>query len=282
MNDQRKLIHKRDWDVLLVIDACRYDYFKNMHKEFFGDIGKLEMAKSPATWTGAWMVEIFHNKPMKDAIFISSHKWINSKGPSDEKVRIFSERLKYGKMIRQFDAKDYFKDVIDAWEFGYDEKIKGICPYVVTNETIKAIDKNHNHRVITKYWQVHDPYMYYSKEQSVKKAGFENVYAFLGNLISDEMITHIRRYLGRSPMNVFSLYYIKYGKEGIIKGYVEDLKITLKCIKRIVDRYPDKNIAITSDHGEHMGEDGRFGHGGRLDKEIIEVPWYEIPARNKR
>ena len=182
-------------------------------------------------------------------------------------------------MIRQFDAKNYFKDVIDVWESGYDERIKGICPHITTDETIKAIDGNHNHRVIAKYWQVHDPYMYYSKDKQVKRAGFENLYAFLGGIISDEMITHLRRYLGRTPMNVFSYYYIKYGKEGIIKGYTEDLKLTLKCMEKIVDKYPNKNIVITSDHGEHLGEDGRFGHGGRLDKEIIEVPWYEIPAR---
>ena len=97
MIDQRKLIHERNWDVLIILDACRYDYFEKVYMDYFGDMGKLQTVKSPATWTGAWVAEIFHGKPMKDTIYLSSNKWINSKGPHDEKVRVFSERLKYGK-----------------------------------------------------------------------------------------------------------------------------------------------------------------------------------------
>lgn len=282
MNKQRKLIHEGDWDVLLVIDACRYDYFKKTYKEFFGDIGELQIVESPATWTGAWVAEIFYNKPMKDVVFVSAHKWINSKGSSDEKIRVFSERLKYGKMIRELDARKYFKQVIDVWEFGYGEKIRGISPDIMTNETIKAIEKNPESRIISKYWQIHDPYIYYSEDKPIKKMSFENFNIFLGNLISDEMLSLIRKCTGRLPINALSYYYLKYGKEGIRKGYEEDLKLILGYTKKIVDKCPHKKIVITADHGERLGDGGDFGHSGQHDKEIIEVPWYEIPAREKR
>ena len=159
MNEQKKLILQRKWDVLLIIDSCRYDYFKECYDKIFLDYNvDLKKLISPATWTGAWVVEIFHNEKLEDTIFISAHKWINSKGPSSEQVRVFSERLKYGKKIRELDATKIFKKVVDGWAFGYNEKIRAIDPEIMTNETIKTIQKNPKSHVITQYFQIHDPY----------------------------------------------------------------------------------------------------------------------------
>ncbi|UCH72366.1 MAG: hypothetical protein JSW62_02115 [Thermoplasmatales archaeon] len=281
MNEQKKLICKGDWDILIIIDACRYDFFEETYRNFFGDAGELKKIITPATWTGAWVAEIFHGEKMKDTIFISSHKWINSEGPSDEQVRIFSERLKYGKMIRELDATKIFKDIVDVWKFGYDERIRAISPDIMTEETIKALDENPDSRVITKYFQIHDPYIYYVEDQPKKrkKISFENLQNFIGTVISDEVLCKLREMTGRLPVNALSYYYLKYGKEGIRKGYREDLKIMFKYIKKIVDRFPNKKVVITSDHGERLGEGGDFGHSGQHDKIITEVPWYEISPR---
>jgi len=283
MIDQRTLIYGDSWDILIIIDACRYDIFKEIYREFFPKMGKLQLAESPATWTGSWFAEIFYGEILKDTVFVSSHKWINSKGPSDEQVRIFSERLKYGKMMRDLDATKIFKDIVDVWEFGYDEEIRSISPEIMTDETIKAIENYPDSRVISKYYQIHDPYLYHSDDlpAKVKKISFENFQNFIGTVISDEILCKLREMTGRLPVNALSYYYLKYGKEGVIKGYTEDLKIILTLLKRIVDKYPDKKIVITSDHGERLGEGGDFGHSGQRDKVIIEVPWFEIPSRIK-
>jgi len=283
MNEQKKLILQRDWDVLLIIDTCRYDFFEETYKEIFGNTGKLRKIISPATWTGAWVAEIFHGEKLDDTIFISAHKWLNSKGPSSEQVRVFSERLKYGKMIRELDATKIFKDIVDVWSFGYDEKIRAICPNIMTNETIKTIEKNPGCRTITQYYQIHDPYLYYTNDRpkKAKKISFENLQIFLGNVISDEVLCKLREMTGRLPVNALSYYYLKYGKEGLRKGYREDLKMMLNYAKKIVDKFPNKKVVITSDHGERLGEGGDFGHSGQHDKVVIEVPWFEISPRKK-
>jgi hypothetical protein len=281
MINQRTLIREGAWDILLVIDACRYDVFEEVYRDFFPNNGELKKVETPATWTGAWVAEIFHGHPMKDVVFVSAHKWINSKGPCTDKVRIFSERLKYGKMIREFDSRNYFKKVIDVWEFGYDEKIRAISPEIMTNETIKAIENHPKSKIISKYYQIHDPYLFYSNDlpPKKKKISFENLQNFIGNVISDEMLCRLRNYTGRLPVNALSYYYLKYGKEGVRKGYREDLKMMLGHCKKIVDKYPNKKIVITSDHGERLGEGGDFGHSGQRDKIMIEVPWFEISGR---
>ena len=283
MNEQKKLILQRDWDILIIIDTCRYDFFKETYKDIFGDQGKLKKLISPATWTGAWVAEMFHGECLDDTIFISAHKWLNSKGPSKEQVRVFSERLKYGKMIRELDATKIFKEIVDVWEFGYNEKIRAVDPNIMTKETIKTIEKNPKCHVITQYFQIHDPYIYYSNDLPVKrkKISFENLYNFIGAIISDEVLCKLRELTGRLPVNALSYYYLKYGEEGIRKGYREDLKLMLGYVKKIADKFPDKKVVITSDHGERLGEGGDFGHSGQRDKVIIEVPWYEISSRKK-
>ena len=55
----------------------------------------------------------------------------------------------------------------------------------------------------------------------------------------------------------------------------------LNYTKKIVDKFPEKRVVITSDHGERLGEGGDYGHSGQRDKIIIEVPWLEIPVRKK-
>ena len=69
--------------------------------------------------------------------------------------------------------------------------------------------------------------------------------------------------------------WLRHGHEGIIKGYTEDLKLALKCCKQVIENLPDKKIVITSDHGSLLGEKGRYGHGGRKYKELLEVPWFQ-------
>ena len=36
--------------------------------------------------------------------------------------------------------------------------------------------------------------------------------------------------------------------------------------------WPDMSLVVTSDHGDHLGEDGRFGHGNSFEDELLHVP----------
>jgi len=72
---------------------------------------------------------------------------------------------------------------------------------------------------------------------------------------------------------------IGLAQKGIIKGYRGDFDLMLGHAKKIIDAFPNKNIVVTSDHGERLGERGRYSHGGKLQKVIREVPWLEIMKR---
>ena len=49
------------------------------------------------------------------------------------------------------------------------EKIRAISPEIMTNETIKAIEDHPKSKIISKYYQIHDPYLYYSGDLPPKR-----------------------------------------------------------------------------------------------------------------
>ena len=57
MIKQSELIHNTDWDIMFIVDACRYDIFKKFYQEVFGDMGRLSMTKSPTTFSMGWFIE---------------------------------------------------------------------------------------------------------------------------------------------------------------------------------------------------------------------------------
>jgi len=62
----------------------------------------------------------------------------------------------------------------------------------------------------------------------------------------------------------------KEGVAGVRNAYRENLELVLNYVKQLVAEIPSGKIIITADHGEWLGEDGRYGHA------LMEVPWLEI------
>jgi len=291
MKNQSELVHETNWDIMLVIDACRFDYFEAFYKDVLGDIGKLQKTISPANWTLGWYIEVFGGREMKDTILISSNECVNSKGPMTQPIHDLSRRFKYKE---KFDGPKCFEKIIDAWDYGYD-KVRGlVLPDYVTDNVIKEVKENPNSRVMAKYWQAHDPFYCYVKEVNPVDADnlitknkqayrFTNLKKIVSTILNDESQWKLRKFLRLNPSGGLAELWIKYGKEGIINGYTEDVKVALENCKKIIDTFPEKNIVVTADHGEMLGEHGRYSHVlDRYYKEIKEVPWLEINARNRR
>ena len=75
---QTNLIYNTDWDVLIILDACRYDIFHEVYKETLGNLGSLKKVISPATHTMQWLNETFNEKKFDDVIYIAGNPFINS------------------------------------------------------------------------------------------------------------------------------------------------------------------------------------------------------------
>ena len=75
--DKPKLAHimQEDWDYLIILDACRYDYFEKFYGQYLS--GKLEKRLSLGSSTREWRDRNFTGK-YDDTIYISANPFINS------------------------------------------------------------------------------------------------------------------------------------------------------------------------------------------------------------
>ena len=262
------MIKNTDWDILIIIDACRFDIFKNIYTSVLGDIGELKMVNSPAAWTVGWLKITFENYPMKDTVLIWDH-------PVADRIRIIQKQIELGKT---FDVRSNFKKTYDMWDIGYDKELGYLPPDLTTNKLFEELKENKNQRIIAKYRQIHDPYLYYKGETKlpIKKPRYSSLRKMLYEFVSDEIIWTVRKKLNLMPESWLNAMWVKRGRLGIIIGYYNDLILMLGHAKKIIDAFPDKNIIVTADHGERLGERGRYSHGGKLERIIKEVPWLEI------
>jgi len=268
MKLQKQLIHTKKWDVLLVLDAIRFDFFKRYYEEYIPG-GKLIKCISRNTFTFGWIMDTFGRN--FDATFVCTE-------PVTDSIHDINNKVKHGNTI---DVNKYFSNVIDL--YNYEWKKPGlIYPEPVFNMIIHLLNKGEK-RIVAKFIQVHDPYIYWlrkgyngCKYKQIIKGNFRKV---LYELISDELYWTILKKFNFPPENWLNYLWLKEGRSGIIKGYCEDLIMMMNKCKTLIEQYPEKSFVITADHGERLGEYGRYSHGGRRDKLIKEVPWYEIKGK---
>jgi len=102
---QEYLIYKTDWDYLLILDTCRYDYFSRQYKEYLD--GKLYKAISKANRTQDWFYNTFI-KPLP-IIYYSATPSITSR-----------HNFK-------------FKAIKDVWDTHWDFESESVPPNALTN-----------------------------------------------------------------------------------------------------------------------------------------------------
>ena len=321
---QLDLIKKMDWDYLIILDACRYDYFEKVYSEYFQ--GNVKKVLSPGNWTLEWLNNIFSSY-YKDIIYISANPYINSK-------------ISVGKGGLGYDARKHFYKIVDVWDFGWDESLTTTPPKEVNETFFKYFGKYKNYKYIIHYMQPHAPYIgnRYSKyinktlakqatkaRQNLDFSQFEMIRK-VGNLertirrfsrkATDVLFTPYlevnlykiidkvlpitdRLFTIKAKMKLYRLFSLfipialdrgqiktilaKEGVDGVKKAYEENLRFVLKYVKELVEFIPSGKIVITADHGELLGEDGKYGHPGNFrHPKLLEVPWLEIDKGRKK
>lgn len=79
---QRKFIHGEDWDILIILDACRYDVFEKVHGTYLD--GELKKVRSEGSETREWLKKTWVDK--YDLSYYSANPYVNSLGVWSLKV----------------------------------------------------------------------------------------------------------------------------------------------------------------------------------------------------
>lgn len=233
--NQLEKIHERKWDNLIILDACRYDYFEREYPNFLD--GELEKVTSPASCTIDWLKRTWDG--YYDLTYVSGFPSVNSKG---------IPRLGYR-------ASDHFSRIIDAWDFGWDERLGTITPWNINKA---VLNKTNRTNLIIHYMQPHQPYIGKTKitvqigkpEPTPAASGFVRTSTRIRNMLKKDKTLNLE------------------------SAYRENLILVLEWVAELVPLLKGE-IIVTSDHGENLGPGGPVHPCGDKSSILREVPWLE-------
>jgi hypothetical protein len=137
-------VMERDWDNLLLIDACRYDLF-----EEFSDLsGDLEAVYSKGTESWGFMQENFVGRELHDTVYVTAN-------PHAYKI-----------------PEGTFFDVVYLLEDAWDETMKTVPPRAVVKAALDAHERHPNKRLVVHFMQPHYPFIG-GQGRHIESAGLE-------------------------------------------------------------------------------------------------------------
>lgn len=129
------------WDLLIILDACRYDLFVEFAPQHsvYSRLDSVEPTYSIASQTPDWLERTFENT---DESLLSQTLYISANGQID---LVDTDGL-YG--------------VESVWQYGHDQKANVPWPDTATNEAIRNFRTTDAERYIVHYLQPHAPFLH--------------------------------------------------------------------------------------------------------------------------
>lgn len=236
-------ITKKDWDNLIILDACRYDLFAEVFEESPLP-GTLEKRRAVQSGTPGFLSETFDGKKFHDIVYVTGNPYVNTDLP-----------------------KDTFHAVESVWKNNWDDDLQTIRPDIMADLTLEAAEKYPNKRIISHFLQPHTPFV------GEVTLGQRETFAIREKARGDENAR--RRH--RTPFELLDAGEVSH--EQVWEAYRSNLEFTWPAVDHLLSELSGL-IAVTSDHGNAMGERAWpfpirvYGHPlGILIPPLTEVPW---------
>lgn len=128
-------IFAKDWDHLLILDACRYDMFREQSSL----PGTLESVESRASATDEFLEANFHGQEFLDTVYVTGSPMLHR------------HRNK---------IETRFHDIVNVWkQDGWNEEYRTVLPETMTEAAIEAKERYPNKRLLIHYLQPHYPFL---------------------------------------------------------------------------------------------------------------------------
>lgn len=249
-------IYERDWDALIILDACRVDALQAVADEYeFLPENDVDSIWSVGCSSYEWMVKTFRTEylpEINDTVHVTANGFAepvfeeNQYGPSVS--------VPFGWPKRDVvDASDFAR-LEHAWRRGRDEQLGNVPPQHLTDTSIEAMRDTDAGKLIAHYAQPHTPLM--------AQAAAEN-----------RSITSVEA----DPWEHLRSGDLSY--ERAWELYLDNLRYVLDDVEVLLENIDADTVVITADHGEAFGEWQAHGHpDGLLLPVIKRVPWVETTA----
>jgi len=231
IKDQLELIKRKDWNTLIILDACRYDMFA-VENDLFGSITK--------TTSIGWNTPSFYRDlpALNDVVLYTAN-------PTPFML----------------DCKKKFADMKLSKNINPDDNLR------------EALSLNADKIMI----HLIPPHMPPQNEDDLKIWNeFIESHGYKENKNAKDW--KLRTFGPIGIEEVFYKFIAEQDKDKPREFYVRNLRVALNAIKKVQDMlsYP---VVITADHGELLGENGRFGHPidvDKYDQNLRTVPWFKL------
>ncbi|MBW8017464.1 MAG: sulfatase-like hydrolase/transferase [Planctomycetes bacterium] len=273
------------WDYLIILDACRYDYFESMYADYIK--GELSKRISAGSSTNQWRDANFQGK-YDDIVYISGNP-----------------HLSENTSVYDYIAGEHFHKVYDVWRYNWSQGT--VLPEDINKTAIQSLGKHPGKRFIIHYMQPHAPYLVlgddakgyaqcqgdagrclagendYKNAPEYKKKMLKWLLKLFtwNNILGNHPDWMLRKWLklpARAPMEYVLQH---YDNIALRNAYKENIRIVLQHVAELL-KYLSGRIIITSDHGDLLGEGRCYSHPPKsVHRILLEVPWLVIDKKHK-
>lgn len=145
-------IYDRDWDVLIVLDACRADLMQEVVNDY--EFVNKDSTRSIAGGSRAWMQRTFteeYGNEVSDTAYVTGN-------PFSEEV------LNVGD----------FSELDQVWEYGWDSKLNTIPARAITDRAVHHGREDNSERLIVHYMQPHHPFVPNPMDSGMNRENLSN------------------------------------------------------------------------------------------------------------
>ena len=246
-------IYDEDWELLIVLDACRVDVLDSVASEY-DFIENVESQWSVGSHSHEWLTQTFsedYTDEIGETAYISGNghtheTFITKDYPPDEDVPFCWPNW------RTVDTED-FGQLDMLWETAHEDQL-GVPPRAITDRTVEIARKSDHDRLIAHYMQPHIPYI-------------------AGALAEDRSPTEVE------AKGWKSLESGDADHDKVWQLYKDNLRLVLNEVEILLENVDKENVVVTADHGNAFGEYSIYGHPeGMLLPCVKKVPWVESSA----
>lgn len=242
MTGPEQSIWDGEWDLLIILDACRPDALAECASEFDFLPSEIPTRRSNAAQSLEFMKTNFINQysdQMAQTEYITGNPYSSFNEVNTE----------------------LFAQVHEVWQTEWSTELGTIPPDPLTDRAITSGRGDAPTKLIVHFMQPHFPSIPADLSTGIditqfgESAGDTNVFDDLEN----GELTHRRAW----------------------NAYISNCRLVLDSVKTLISNYDANKAVITADHANSFGENGVYGHPwGCQTAKVRLVPWIEITCHD--
>jgi len=252
-------IPEREWDILIILDGCRYDLFAENLDEFVADSDeyRLKQVLSQGSHSREFLVENFGGGTHHDTVYVSANPFV----------------------FNQED--DVFHAVQNLLGEEWDSDLGTVPPEAVTSAGLDSLERYPNKRVIIHFMQPHFPFIgEQGRQLTHRRIHPDDVRDIHGDNANSEV---------KGTIIWDRLQHGEVSREEVWACYRENLQVVAPHVVDLLTA-ADGTAVVTADHGNLLGERlwpvpvRGYGHPQHVHvPALVKVPWLRVersPGRN--